>query len=140
MSKWFFIVGLQSFATIVILIFFFYSHLWKYLIPLSLIISGALGNLIDRIIRGYVVDYVMWTLNFFPFNFINKFKLTYNLFNPWPIFNLADVYTITGATILFIIIIFFSKEDEKKENSIEKKTKMKDEHYDINDEIQEEKT
>lgn len=114
--KWIFIVCLQSLATIIILIFFFYSHLWKYLIPLSLIISGALGNLLDRIIRGYVVDYVMWTFSFPPFGFINK--VTNNLFNPWPIFNLADVYTITGALILFVIILFFSKEEENKKEQL----------------------
>ena len=123
-SKWLFIISLQGFATLIIIIFFFYSHLWKYLIPLGLIISGALGNFLDRIIRGYVVDYVMWTFKFPPFNFLNK--ITNNLFNPWPIFNLADVYTITGAIILFVIVLFFSKEDEKEKQTKDTQEKKSD--------------
>jgi len=113
--KWYFIILLQGLATLAIIIFFFYSNLWKYLLPLSLIISGAMGNVIDRLIRGYVVDYVMWTFKFIPID----------LFNPWPIFNLADVYTVTGAIILFVIIFLFSKE-EKIEN--EKKIQEEEEN------------
>lgn len=114
-SKWVLIVCLQGLASLAVIIFFFYSYNWRYLIPLCLIISGALGNLLDRIIRGYVVDYVMWTFTFFPFNILNN--IFNNLFDPWPIFNLADVYTVTGAILLFIVIFFFSKDQdiEKKE-------------------------
>ena len=71
------------------------------MIPLGLIVSGALGNVIDRIIRGYVVDYVMWYYK----DFI------------WPIFNLADVYTVIGACLLFIVVFFFSKDLDLKEKS-----------------------
>ena len=57
--------------------------------------GGILGNLIDRIFRGYVVDYV--SLNIFGYDF--------------PIFNLADVLITVGVIILFIITI---RNDKKK--------------------------
>ena len=61
----------------------------------GLLFGGILGNLIDRIFRGYVVDYV--SLNIFGYNF--------------PIFNLADVLITIGVIFLFIITI---RNDKKK--------------------------
>ncbi len=57
-------------------------------ISLSLIISGALGNLIDRIFRGYVVDFISFTL-------FNK---------EMAIFNIADIFITIGVTILLVHI------------------------------------
>lgn len=53
-----------------------------HLISLGLIEGGILGNLIDRIKYGYVID------------FIN--------FHYWPVFNLADSFIVTGVIIFFI--------------------------------------
>ena len=53
----------------------------------SLVISGIVGNLIDRIIRGYVVDFI--GIKIFNYNF--------------PIFNFADIYIVIGV-LLFILI------------------------------------
>ena len=58
-----------------------------------LLLSGAIGNFIDRIIKGYVVD-------FFQFTFID-----------FPVFNVADCYITIGA-VLFIIIYMFLLKDE----------------------------
>ncbi len=63
---------------------------------LCLIISGALGNLIDRIFRGYVVDMLEVT------------------FIEYPVFNVADCFVVTGAILLSIYILFFYKEPEKE--------------------------
>lgn len=57
--------------------------LWKHkshLLPLALIFAGAVGNLIDRVHFGYVVDFIQvyW----------------------WPTFNLADVFIVSGVLIL----------------------------------------
>ncbi len=52
------------------------------------IFCGALGNLIDRIVHNYVID-------FFYFSLIN-----------FPIFNVADIY-VTVAAIALIIAVFF---------------------------------
>ena len=62
----------------------------------GLLFGGILGNLFDRLLRGYVIDYV--SLNILGYNF--------------PIFNLADV-AITMGVILMIILIF--KEEKIKD-------------------------
>lgn len=62
------------------------------LLALSMIASGGIGNLIDRIRFGYVID-------FFDFRLIN-----------FPVFNVADIFVTVGAAI-FIILLIFSKED-----------------------------
>ncbi|AMJ41784.1 signal peptidase II [Anaerotignum propionicum] len=61
-----------------------------------LIFSGAIGNMIDRVFRGYVVD-------FFEFSF---FK--------FPVFNVADIYVVVGVCILAFLILFVIKEPEEK--------------------------
>lgn len=58
-----------------------------YAFSLTLIISGALGNFIDRIRQGYVVD-------MFQLDFIN-----------FPIFNVADMLLSVGFVVLFIAIL-----------------------------------
>lgn len=60
----------------------------------SLIVAGGIGNLIDRIFRGYVIDYVEVRL----FNFA--------------VFNFADCCVIIG-TILFLIAFIFFDNDKK---------------------------
>ncbi len=57
----------------------------------SLILSGALGNLIDRIFRGYVIDFISFT-------FFKK---------EMAVFNVADSYITIGA---FLLIFFMIKE------------------------------
>lgn len=57
-------------------------------VSLALIIGGGIGNLIDRIKKGYVVD-------FFYFNF-----------KKCPIFNIADFFIILGAIMLQFLFIF----------------------------------
>lgn len=70
------------------------------LIAVGLVLGGALGNIIDRAIRGSVVDFVsfhyydaVWTPSFFGYNFI--VPLT------WPAFNVADS-AITVAVCLLL--------------------------------------
>ncbi len=64
-------------------------------ITYGFLFGGILGNLIDRIFRGYVVDYV--SINILGFGL--------------PIFNLADVLITVGVILLFIITI---RNDKKK--------------------------
>ena len=66
---------------------------FSILFSLVLILSGGIGNLIDRIVKGYVIDFI-----------------DVNLFN-FPNFNVADISIIIGIGILLIVIIksFFSK-------------------------------
>jgi len=59
---------------------------------LALLIGGALGNLIDRMLFGHVVDFIQVWLSFIPLA----------LFNPWPAFNIADSAITAGVIILLI--------------------------------------
>lgn len=69
-------------------------------VSLLLILSGAFGNVIDRIFRGYVVD-------FFEFTFIS-----------YPVFNIADIYVVVGTILLGYLLLFVIKEEpSKKEES-----------------------
>ncbi|OHD38200.1 MAG: signal peptidase II [Spirochaetes bacterium GWF1_31_7] len=103
-TKRIFLICLQGFGVLIIFLYYLYSKEWYQFFPLAMIISGALGNVIDRIMRGYVVDFVMWIFKFIP----------HRLFNPWPIFNLADVYTVIGAIALFIMIMIFDSSEKNK--------------------------
>jgi signal peptidase II len=61
-------------------------------IAYSLILGGAMGNLIDRLFRGYVVDY----LDFYWQDW------------HWPAFNLADIAIFLGA-LLFVCVSFWGE-------------------------------
>ena len=67
------------------------------LLSLTLFSSGTLGNLIERIQNGYVVDYI-------KLNFIN-----------FPIFNCFDIMISIGL-ILYICFILFSKDNKENTN------------------------
>ncbi len=77
-------------------------------ISLSLFIGGAIGNMIDRVFLGYVVD-------FFEFTFVN-----------FAIFNVADICVVCGAAIMMVYVIFFDKEflndNKMRKNTEEVKT------------------
>ena len=96
-AKRVFLCCLQGFGTAIVICFYFYSKRLKFLVPFALIISGALGNFLERCFRGFVVDYIMW----YHKSFI------------WPIFNLADVFTVVGAFMLILILIFYGDDEDK---------------------------
>ena len=70
-----------------------------YFFSYLLILCGALGNLIDRVFRGYVVDFISFTL----------------FGREMAIFNVADIY-ITFGVILFIFSIFKEGKHERNNN------------------------
>lgn len=61
-------------------------------VGLGLIIGGAVGNLIDRVVFGHVVDFIQVYLPVIPLR----------LFNPWPAFNIADSAISLGVMLLLI--------------------------------------
>ena len=70
------------------------------LVSISLIIGGSLGNLMDRVVRGYVIDF-----------------LDFNLFNyNFPIFNLADTFIVIGVFLLLL-------KEIRKENNLDSRNK-----------------
>lgn len=89
MNNTFILIGIT-----ILLLIYLISELKKnidnkiIIFSLSLIISGALGNLIDRIFRGYVVDFISFIL-------FNK---------EMAIFNIADTFITIGVIILLVHI------------------------------------
>ena len=66
-------------------------------VALALIIGGAVGNLVDRVVLGHVIDFIQIYLPWVPFA----------LFNPWPAFNVADSAISLGVVILLVHTLFF---------------------------------
>ena len=69
----------------------------------TLVLSGAIGNLIDRVIHGYVIDFISFTL-------FNK---------QMPVFNIADICVTFG--VIGLIYIMFKEEKNERSNSKRRK-------------------
>jgi signal peptidase II len=98
-QRWFF-VTLSSVVSVVIAVW-----LWRIRAAglavlgagLALVLGGAIGNLIDRIVLGHVTDFIQV------------------MFGSWafPSFNVADAGISVGAALLIIDAIFFSGKEER---------------------------
>ena len=64
---------------------------WREALPFSLVIGGALGNLIDRLLHGHVIDFIQW-----------HWKDVYY----YPSFNIADSAIVGGAIALVAFGVF----------------------------------
>ena len=91
------LMGLNGIA----ILFMFYI-IWRirklsfiYQLPFFLILSGAFGNLIDRILFGHVTDFI---------------HIHWKNIIDWPfLFNMADVWICVGEFLLILLIIFRKK-------------------------------
>lgn len=96
-KQWFFLI-----ITVVVLV----GLIWisgkipeeKHFTPLKVCLyfvgAGAVGNMIDRIFRKYVVDFIYFSL-------IN-----------FPVFNVADIYVTVAAFLLVVLMLFFYQEED----------------------------
>jgi len=79
----------------------------KRFLPLHIItvvlFAGAVGNFIDRIRMGYVIDFIYFSLIDFP------------------IFNVADIYVTLSGIALFIVVVFYYKDEDFAQFSLKKK-------------------
>lgn len=73
-------------------------------LAISLVIGGALGNLIDRVCLSYVVDFLLFYIKTDSFSYY------------YPAFNVADIAVCCGAGLL-IVIGFFGKESKDNKES-----------------------
>jgi signal peptidase II len=72
-------------------------------VALGLQLGGAIGNLVDRLRQGFVVDFI--DLNFWPLH-------------EWPVFNLADGSLVTGVTLLAALMIWEERREQKRQQAI----------------------
>lgn len=63
------------------------NHEWLIKVSLAMQLGGALGNLLDRVRLGYVVDFVD--------------------FHRWPVFNFADTFIVVGVLLLAYRLVLF---------------------------------
>jgi signal peptidase II len=87
-----FFIGLSTVAAVAIVVF-----LKRNLFPgklnftaLILLLSGIFGNVTDRFLHGYVVDFLLFDFGFPPFN-------------PWPAFNVADSCICVSVGLLLLV-------------------------------------
>lgn len=99
-QRWFF-VGLAAFVAVIII-------LWLKNLPrdqkwlavaLTLVLGGAVGNVIDRVLHGYVVDFIQ-------FYYVAETCLPGFYFSGaqcnWPAFNIADMAIVGGAIMMLV--------------------------------------
>lgn len=94
-QRWFFI-GVSTVVSIVIVTWMVRlprSAAWQQL-SLALILAGAIGNLLDRLFLGHVVDFI---------------QVHYNHYY-WPAFNIADSAITLGAIGMIVDAVFFSRQ------------------------------
>ncbi len=99
--RWVFIILTSALIGIIIYLLFNKKFDGKlFYIASALVLGGGIGNLIDRIFYGYVIDYL--SLSFFP-----------------PVCNFADYCITVGTILLMVYLLFFSdftKSSKKEEN------------------------
>lgn len=95
-------------SVLMIVALFIFAHFTKnknalFCLSFGLMIGGAIGNLVDRVMLGYVRDFIF--LDFWP---------------SFPVFNIADSCLCVGAVLIAIYIIFCSgvKKENKQWNKI----------------------
>lgn len=102
-QRWF-ILAMASVIVVWLVLWLLKSprHLRLQNMSLALVIGGALGNIYDRAVLGYVVDFI---------------QLHYNDYY-WPAFNVADSAITLGAVLLIIDTLFRKQDTEKDESTV----------------------
>ena len=81
-------------SIIILILLYFYkkedNKVFTLSLAVTLLISGAIGNLIDRIYYGFIIDYINFTF--------------------WPAFNLADSLVVIGSVLLGFYLLFLVEE------------------------------
>lgn len=101
-QRWFF-TAISSIASIVFLVWMAKTPKSNKLLGIgfALLLSGAVGNLIDRVLFGYVIDF----LDFYVGT------------SHWPAFNVADSVILIGASLMIIDSFVNGETDNKQEKT-----------------------
>lgn len=95
--------GIITVAVITGILYYFHKHAkGQPLLQLSLmiILGGAVGNFIDRMLRGEVIDFIDVLIPVINYDF--------------PIFNIADAALTIGVILMIIFVIYDEKQQKKK--------------------------
>lgn len=95
-KQWLFVGGSVIITAVILVFFIKLPKTKKYLpffITMAVVLAGAIGNMIDRLAYGYVVD-------FFYFSLID-----------FPVFNVADIYITVGAAVFALLYILCPEEE-----------------------------
>lgn len=94
--RWvFMLLSCVAIVAITVMLYFWRSRHVLFTVSLSMILGGGIGNMIDRIVNGYVTD-------FFRVDFVD-----------FAVFNVADSFITVGAVLLGVYIIFFEPKVER---------------------------
>lgn len=80
---------------------------------LALILGGAAGNVLDRVVYGHVIDFIDVYAGFEP---VMSQLVAWFGTNRWPTFNVADMGLVAGACALLIEV--FRKEEPEAEGTV----------------------
>lgn len=86
---------------------------------LASVLGGAVGNLIDRIRVGYVVDFIQWYVTFDKPHNLGLFTIEAGE-KQWPTFNIADAAITVGVVLLLLEMIFGHSKNQKAQEQAEK--------------------
>ena len=96
-QRWFFIVlALLVVSVLTVWLYRLQKNQLRLALALSLVLGGAIGNLVDRVFYGYVID------------FIDVYYASWH----WPTFNIADSSITIGAALLLLDAFTGHKKDE----------------------------
>jgi signal peptidase II len=91
------LVAFTALIALVVLVWMMRERLLGDILGLAMILGGALGNIYDRYMWGYVIDYA---------------DLHIGTWRPFLIFNLADACITIGVVIILVRSFFFSEKDD----------------------------
>ncbi|MFR4797751.1 MAG: signal peptidase II [Lentihominibacter sp.] len=101
-QQWIILIVLPAVVLVAALVLIYIKrNLWSRITILSIVFicGGGIGNFIDRVSRGYVVD-------MFDCRFIPSFD--------FPVFNVADIFICAGCGLLLLDVIFLEWKRAKK--------------------------
>lgn len=99
----FVVVAVVAISVIVVYSFMISEREYLLQLGLAMLLGGAIGNFIDRLRLGYVIDFL--NLHYYRHH--------------WPVFNVADVAIDLGVAFILIKFLFLSGEDETEDEKVQ---------------------